>query len=118
MAEVTVRRVREVVGDRKHGPTFLVDRLWPRGVSKADLDVDAWVKDVAPSTDLRKWFAHDPDKWEEFQRRYRAELDANAEAAEPLLAAAGHGPVTLLYDAHDEEHNQAVALRGWLLDQL
>lgn len=118
MAEVTVRRVREVVGKRKQGPTFLVDRLWPRGVKKSDLALDGWLKEVAPSTELRTWFAHDPDKWAEFRRRYRAELDADAEAAKPLLAAAADGPVTLLYDAHDTEHNQAVVLRAWLLDQL
>ncbi|MEL7672422.1 MAG: DUF488 domain-containing protein [Chloroflexota bacterium] len=96
------------------GRRFLVDRLWPRGVKKDALALDAWLKDAAPSTELRKWFNHDPDKWDEFQQRYSAELDANAAAWEPLLQAAREGTITLIYSARDEEHNQAVALKTYL----
>lgn len=96
------------------GARFLVERLWPRGVRKADLPLDAWLKDVAPSTELRRWFAHDPDKWPEFRRRYFAELKQHAAALTPLIAAARQGPTTLVYSAHDTEHNAAVALREYL----
>jgi uncharacterized protein YeaO (DUF488 family) len=115
MAEVTLRRVREVVGARKINPTFLVDRLWPRGVGKQALDIDGWLRDVAPSTELRKLFRHDPSRWDEFSTRYRSELAANEDAVRPLQEAVAAGPVTLLYDARDEQHNQAVVLRDWLL---
>lgn len=97
---------------------FLVDRMWPRGVTKDTLRLAAWVRDAAPSTELRRWFGHDPARWEEFQGRYRAELDANPQAWQPLLDAAKRGPVTLLFGARDREHNQAVVLREYLLDQL
>ena len=96
------------------GRRFLVDRLWPRGVKKDALALDAWLKDAAPSTELRKWFNHDPDKWDEFQQRYSAELDANPAAWGPLLQAAREGTITLVYSARDEEHNQAVALKTYL----
>lgn len=96
------------------GLRLLVDRLWPRGVRKDSLKLDAWLKEVAPSTELRKWFDHDPEKWEEFQRRYFAELDAQPEALERLLGAVREGRVTLLYSARDTEHNQAVALKVYL----
>jgi len=96
------------------GHRFLVDRVWPRGVKKADLALEAWQKDVAPSTKLRKWFQHDAAKWDEFQKRYDAELDDNAAAWEPLLKAAQQGTITLVYGARDEEHNQAVALKTYL----
>ena len=96
------------------GKRFLVERLWPRGMKKEALRLDAWFKDVAPSDDLRRWFGHDPDKWSEFQRRYFTELDANRVAWEPLLAAARTGPVMLLYSAHDTEHNNAAALERYL----
>jgi len=95
----------------------LVDRLWPRGVRKESLPLDAWLKDVAPSTELRKWFGHDPAKWDEFRRRYFAELDGRVEVLNPMLAAARKGRVTLLYSARDVEHNQAVALRDYLLER-
>ncbi|HQR17623.1 MAG TPA: DUF488 family protein [Gemmatimonadales bacterium] len=95
----------------------LVDRLWPRGVRKSALKLDAWLKDVAPSTELRQWFKHDPDKWTEFRRRYRAELVGNPVALTPLLVAAAAGDVTLLYSAHDIAHNQAVVLKE-LLDEM
>lgn len=96
------------------GTRFLVERLWPRGMKKESLKMDAWVKDVAPSNELRKWFNHDPQKWEEFQKRYRAELDANQEGWEPILQAAKGGDVTLLYSAHDVEHNNALVLMQYL----
>jgi uncharacterized protein YeaO (DUF488 family) len=99
------------------GARFLVDRLWPRGVKKEDLHLDGWLKDVAPSDDLRRWFGHDPAKWEEFQRRYFAELDGKAQALRPIQDAARQGNVTLLYSARDMEHNNAVALRAYLEEQ-
>jgi uncharacterized protein YeaO (DUF488 family) len=102
-------------GSRSSGPVFLVERLWPRGVRRDEVEMDAWLKEVAPSTALRKWFAHDPAKWEEFRRRYFAELDAQPQAWQPLLTAAAEGDVTLLYSSRDQEHNNAVALRDYLL---
>ena len=96
------------------GARFLVDRLWPRGIKKEKLEMEAWLKDVAPSQNLRKWFAHDPAKWQEFQRRYRAELEANPDAWKPILEAAKQGNVTLLYSARDSEHNSAVLLKAFL----
>ncbi|MGH3386025.1 MAG: DUF488 domain-containing protein [Nocardioidaceae bacterium] len=115
MTEVELRRVHAVVGRRKQATTFLVDRLWPRGVRKTDLDIDGWLRDVAPSTELRRWFGHDPDRWEEFRRRYLAELQGNIGVAQPLVSAARHGRVILLFGAKDEQHNQAVVLREWLI---
>ncbi|MGG1946650.1 DUF488 family protein [Trinickia sp. NRRL B-1857] len=97
---------------------FLVDRMWPRGVSKASLGIEAWLRDVAPSTELRRWFGHDPARWEEFQARYRAELDANPASWQPLLEAAERGPVTLLFGARDREHNQAIVLQAYLAHKL
>lgn len=97
---------------------FLVDRVWPRGIKKEALHLDAWLRDVAPSNELRKWFGHDPAKWEEFRRRYAAELHANRAAWQPLLDAAAEGDVTLLYGARDEEHNQAIALKAYLEERL
>ena len=94
------------------GTRFLVERLWPRGVKKTSLRLDAWLKDVAPSDCLRRWFGHDPKKWQEFRRRYFHELDANAEAWEPILKATRR--VTLVYSSHDKEHNNAVALKDYL----
>lgn len=96
------------------GVRFLVERLWPRGIKKEDLKMKAWLKEVAPSPELRKWFAHDPDKWSEFQKRYRAELKANPEGWKPIVEAARHGTVTLLYSARDEEHNSALVLKSFL----
>jgi len=96
------------------GACYLVDRLWPRGVRKESLRLDGWLRDVAPSAELRRWFGHDPEKWEEFRRRYVAELDGNVDAWRPLLDAARRGTITLLYAAKDTEHNDAVALRDYL----
>ncbi|HJW83386.1 MAG TPA: DUF488 domain-containing protein [Anaerolineae bacterium] len=96
------------------GRRFLVERLWPRGIRKDALQLDGWLKDVAPSDELRRWFGHDPDRWVEFQRRYRKELDARPDACRPLLDAARRGSVTLLYSARDTERNNAVVLQRYL----
>ena len=98
------------------GSRFLVDRLWPRGVKKETLALTAWLKDVAPSDVLRRWFGHDPERWTEFRRRYRAELKSQPKVVQPLRDALSHGVVTLVYSAHDEAHNQAVVLREYLLE--
>ena len=100
------------------GKRFLVERLWPRGMKKESLKMDGWIKDVAPSDELRHWFGHDPAKWEEFRRRYAAELKEHKDAWQPLLAEAWHGTVTLLYSAHDEEHNNAISLKAFLEEQM
>ncbi|GAB3511158.1 DUF488 domain-containing protein [Pseudoxanthomonas daejeonensis] len=97
------------------GQRLLVDGLWPRGLRKETLQAEAWLKALAPSTALRKWFGHDPARWDGFRTRYFAELEANPEALARLRGYLVRGPVTLLYAAHDEEHNNAVALRDYLL---
>ncbi len=99
------------------GERYLVDRLWPRGVKKEALRIEAWVKDAAPSDDLRKWSHHDLERFPEFRRRYRQELKNNP-ATQVLLEAARRGDITLVYSARDEEHNQAVVLREWLEESL
>ena len=105
---VALKRAYEAASD-SDGTRVLVDRLWPRGVTKAKARIDVWLKDVAPSTQLRKWFGHDPGKCTEFQRRYRAELKGSEALAE-LRKLAREGHVTLVYGAKDEEHNDAVVL--------
>lgn len=99
---------------RGDGTRFLVERLWPRGVKKDELDARAWLKEAAPSTELRQWFAHDPGRWSAFRRKYFAELNKRAEAWTPILRAARRGNVTLLYSARDTEHNSALALKAYL----
>jgi uncharacterized protein YeaO (DUF488 family) len=111
--EVRLKRVYEEPA-REDGTRILVDRLWPRGLSKEKARIDLWLKDVAPSTELRKWFAHDPAKWPEFKTRYRAELRHNQEQVALLKQALAKGPATLLYGAKDEEHNEAVVLQTLL----
>ncbi|MGH9395640.1 MAG: DUF488 domain-containing protein [Terriglobia bacterium] len=96
------------------GTRFLIERLWPRGVKKTSLPLDGWLKDAAPSTALRQWFGHDPEKWSAFRKRYFAELDSHAEALEPILKKSRRGRVTLIYSSHDIEHNNAVALKDYL----
>jgi uncharacterized protein YeaO (DUF488 family) len=96
------------------GRRILVDRIWPRGITKADLQIDAWLKDLAPSTELRNWFGHDPAKWDEFRKRYAGELEQRSEALEELVEKARAGHVTLVFSAKDTEHNNAVALREHL----
>ena len=110
---IRIRRAYEPPA-RGDGRRLLVERLWPRGMRKEALRLDAWVKDVAPSTELRKWFSHRVDRWTEFQRRYRRELSAHRDAWSPILEASKRGPVTLVYSAHDPEHNAAVVLRDYL----
>ena len=97
-----------------NGVRFLVERLWPRGMKKEELKMKAWLKDVAPSQGLRKWYGHDPGKWEEFQQRYRSELESSPDAWSPILEAAQRGDVTLLYSARDTEHNSALVLKEFL----
>lgn len=99
------------------GVRVLIDRLWPRGVTKVGAAIDHWFRDLAPSTELRRWFHHDPALWDEFQRRYRNELDSHPERLSDLLRLAHAGPLTLVYGARDEQHNDAVDLRRVLLDR-
>lgn len=106
---ITLRRAYDEPGP-DDGYRVLVDRLWPRGVRRDDLQLDEWCKEIAPSSDLRKWFGHDPAKWDEFQERYRTELAGN-EDVDRLAAIAADGQLTLVYGAADTEHNQAVVLR-------
>jgi uncharacterized protein YeaO (DUF488 family) len=96
------------------GRRFLVERLWPRGIRKENLKLDGWLKQVAPSTELRQWFAHDPAKWDEFSRRYFEELKQNPEAWKPLLSSGKKGTITLIFSSHDQQHNNAVALKQFL----
>jgi uncharacterized protein YeaO (DUF488 family) len=100
------------------GKRFLIDRLWPRGIKKEDLKMEAWLKEVAPSNELRKWYHQDQGKWEDFRKRYIKELDKNQEVWKPLLDAASKGNITLLYGSKDEEHNQAVVLKEYLEKKL
>ncbi|WP_374012674.1 DUF488 domain-containing protein [Pseudoxanthomonas koreensis] len=97
------------------GQRVLVDGLWPRGITKVDMQIETWLRAIAPSAELRRWFGHDPARWDAFRERYFAELAANPEALAQLRAYRGRGPVTLLYAARDEEHNNAVALRDYLM---
>ena len=97
------------------GARVLIDRLWPRGVKKAALALDQWAKELSPSTELRQWFGHDPARWQVFRQRYAQELRPHAELLETVRALAHKGTVTLVYGAHDEAHNNAVALREFLL---
>ncbi|MHB2022779.1 MAG: DUF488 domain-containing protein [Mycobacteriales bacterium] len=96
------------------GCAYLVERLWPRGVRRDALRLDGWAQEAAPSTELRRWFGHDPAKWAEFRHRYTRELDANPQAWAPLAAAARRGNLVLLYSSRDTEHNNAVVLRDYL----
>ena len=114
---INLRRVYDSPSKVK-GPCFLVERLWPRGVKKVSLHLDGWLKEVAPSHGLRRWFGHDAAKWQEFRRRYFQELDSNPEAWQPLLEAARRGTVELLYSSRDTEHNNAIALRDYLESKL
>jgi uncharacterized protein YeaO (DUF488 family) len=113
---IALKRVYDPVS-RNDGTRFLVERLWPRGMSKEKLRTRAWLKDAGPSTELRQWFGHDPDKWTEFRRRYFRELDARPEAWKPIASAARRGLVTLVYSSHDTLHNNAVALQQYLQDK-
>jgi uncharacterized protein YeaO (DUF488 family) len=110
---IKLKRVYEEPG-KSDGTRILVDRLWPRGLTKEKAHLDLWLKEVAPSTELRKWFAHDPAKWPEFKTRYLAELKHNKEQVEILQQAIAKGPTTLLYGAKDQQHNEAVVLQNLL----
>jgi uncharacterized protein YeaO (DUF488 family) len=99
---------------KQDGTRILVERLWPRGVSKKDAALDLWLKDVAPSAELRTWFAHDPAKWQQFRKRYWAELERNKEAVDALKQHVKKGTATFVYAARDEEHNSAVVLKEFL----
>jgi uncharacterized protein YeaO (DUF488 family) len=115
--KIRIKRAYEAA-DPHDGRRILVDRLWPRGLTKESAAIDLWLKEIAPSDALRKWFGHDPARWEEFQKRYLAELESQAEALGILKSELANGPVTLVYSAKDEEHNQAVVLQNnaWLFD--
>ena len=113
MLPIGLKRAYEEPED-DDGVRVLVDRVWPRGVSKEELRLDAWMKEIAPSTELRRWFGHDPEKWAEFKRRYFRELDGRRELVEELLERVRAGRVTLVYAASDERHNNAVALKEYL----
>lgn len=113
MDDITIRRCYDPPG-RNEGQRILVDRIWPRGVRREDLAPDLWLKEIAPSAELRRWFGHDPEKWDAFRHRYFAELDGNPHAVARLRDRIATGPVTLLYAARDEAHNNAVALRDYL----
>jgi uncharacterized protein YeaO (DUF488 family) len=114
-ADIAIKRVYEAPSS-DDGQRVLVDRLWPRGVSKDEARLALWLKAVAPSDTLRKWFGHEPEKWAEFQKRYRAELKDKSEAVGELRDLAAKGKVTLLYGAHDEKHNNAVVLADYLTE--
>jgi uncharacterized protein YeaO (DUF488 family) len=108
-----IKRVYETPS-KTDGTRVLVDRVWPRGLTKERAAVDLWLKDIAPTGALRKWFGHEASRWDEFQDRYRAELDTNDEAVSRLREVMAQGPVTLLYGAHDQEHNNATALLAYI----
>lgn len=111
--EIRTKRVYDPPSD-EDGCRVLVDRLWPRGVSKDEARIDHWLRDLAPSAELRKWFGHDPERWEDFRERYFRELDAGPEGLDELLALARQGLVTLVFGAKDTERNNAAALRDYL----
>ncbi|EEY02747.1 DUF488 domain-containing protein [Brucella neotomae] len=113
MAEVSLKRIYEEPPPQD-GYRVLVDRVWPRGMTKEKARIDVWAKDIAPSTELRKLFGHDPAKWGDFQKKYREELESKLPALKDLLAGAGGRHITLLYGAKDEEHNQAVVLHNFM----
>jgi len=111
--KIALKRIYDVP-EKRDGCRVLVDRLWPRGLNKKSAKVDYWIKDVAPSAPLRKWFAHDPAKWAEFKKRYFRELKGNADGVKQIRSLMKQGKVTLLFGARDEKHNNAVALKQYL----
>ena len=114
---INLKRAYEEPEDRD-GKRYLVDQLWPRGLTKASLKIDGWLKEVAPSQTLRRWFQHDPEKWNEFRRRYFGELDAKPEAWRTLIDAARKSTITLIYSARDTKHNNGVALAEYLAQRI
>jgi uncharacterized protein YeaO (DUF488 family) len=113
MATIHLKRAYDEPS-RGDGLRILVERLWPRGLGKVRAAVDVWLKEIAPSAELRRWFGHDPAKWKEFRRPYWAELDANQDAVAELRRRIHEGPVTFVYAARDEKHNSALALKEYL----
>ena len=111
--EVNLKRVYEAPA-KNDGKRILVDRLWPRGLTKEKAKIDLWLKNIAPSTELRKWFDHDPDKWKDFKKRYHQELKNNKEQVSILYEELKKGAVTLVYGAKDEKHNEALVIKEWL----
>ncbi|MEO9210063.1 MAG: DUF488 domain-containing protein [Ginsengibacter sp.] len=111
--EIKIKRVYEPA-EKEDGYRILVDRLWPRGLTKEKVAADLWLKEIAPSTELRKWFNHEPEKWEGFQKKYSTELSQNKEAVATLLSKIKEGTVTILFGAKDEEHNEAKVLLNYL----
>ncbi len=116
LRRLKVKRIYES-SEPSDGYRVLVDRVWPRGLTKQDADIDLWLKDIAPSTELRQWFGHQPRRWDAFRRRYFDELDAMPETLAVLQDKLRRDDVTLVYSARDEAHNQAVALREYLLKE-
>lgn len=116
-ADIRIKRAYDPP-QKSDGARVLVDRLWPRGIRKERAALTLWLKDIAPSTELRQWFGHDPSRWKEFERRYRAELAHNEEAVARLADLLKLGPVTLLYGAHDPAHNQALVLAAFMREHL
>jgi len=114
---ITLKRAYDPIS-RSDGRRILVERLWPRGVSKEKLQIDEWLKEAGPSTELRKWFGHDPQRWDTFRRRYARELDSREDAWWPIVSAARRGHVTLVYSSRDTEHNNAVALQQYLRSKM
>lgn len=114
---VRIKRIYDAPAD-DDGYRVLVDRIWPRGLAKSEARVDRWLKEIAPSSELRRWFGHDPSRWDEFRRRYRAELEESTAPLEELAEKAQGTPLTLLFGARDQQHNQAVVLREWLDERL
>jgi uncharacterized protein YeaO (DUF488 family) len=110
---IQIKRAYETA-NKNDGARFLVERLWPRGVKKEKLRVEGWLKEVAPSTELRKWFQHDPAKWRAFRQRYFRELEGHPGAWELILERSRRGRITLVYSSHDTEHNNAIALKEFL----
>jgi uncharacterized protein YeaO (DUF488 family) len=110
---IKIKRVYEQP-DKKDGERILVDRLWPRGLTKEKAGVDLWLKEIAPSTELRKWFAHDPNKWKRFRGRYETEIRHNDDLIKVLKQKAREGTITLIYGARDEEHNEALVLKQFM----
>ncbi len=110
---IKLKRVYDPIS-RTDGTRFLVERLWPRGLSREDVPATTWLKEVGPSTELRQWFNHDPLKWSRFRTRYFRELDSRPETWRPIVTAARRGTVTLVYSSRDEQHNNAIALQEYL----
>ena len=117
IAEIQLKRAYEKPGS-SDGCRILIDRIWPRGVSIEELKIDEWLKDIAPSTSLRKWFGHEPDKWNEFKKRYFEELKHNKELTNRIIEKMHQDEVTFVYSAKDREHNNAVALKEYIEKQI